>query len=167
MHSMVIKINVSREDQEKINDILEKVGYARQRRKFHCTVGFIEKIIPEEETIVFGQKITQFLQEIIESRPLLYEVENAAHLFGHVIAFLPTAKSLVQLKEINTWLFDKVKEISEDRWGLNEETFSLNYIPHLTLWRTRRPDRRFKTLEEAVETHPAYQLSEAAYVIFN
>ena len=166
MHSMAIKINVFYEDQKKINDILKKAGYESQRRKFHCTIGFIEKVIPEEEALIFGQKITRLLQEVIEPCPLLYEVEKAAHLFGHVIAFLPAAKSLVHLKKINIWLFDKVKEISEGQWSLNEETFSLNYIPHLTLWRARHPDSRFKELEEVAETHPAYQLSEAAYVIF-
>lgn len=147
--------------------MLEKAGYMGQKRKFHCTFGFIEKIIPEEESKVFGQRITQLLQELIESHLPVYEVEKAAHLFGHVVAFLPTAKSLSHLKEINSWLFDKVKEISEGRWSLNEETFSPNYTPHLTLWRTRSPDRRFKKLEEIAETHPSFHLLEASYVIFN
>ena len=167
MQSMALKINVSRADQEAINHVLEKAGYTPQKRKFHCTIGFIEKMIPEEESVAFGQKITLLLQDTITPLQPLYEVDKAVHLFGHVIAFLPTAKALAQLQEMNIWLFDKVKEISGGRWELNEETQSQAYIPHLTLWRSRRPDRRLQKLAQVAETHPSYHLSEAAYVIFN
>lgn len=166
MRSMAIKINVSQKDQEAINDVFEKVGYPRQRRKYHCTFGFIEKMIPEEEVVAFGEKITHALQDYINPLSPQYEVEKADHLFGHVIAFLPTEKSLTILREINLWLSDKVKEISEGRWELNTETQSQTYIPHLTLWRTHRPDQRFEELKALAETHPSYHLSEAAYVIF-
>ena len=168
MHSIAIKINVSQKDQEAINQMLEIAGYAHQKRKFHCTFGFIEKAIPELESSAFGQRVTQLLQEMLAFQPLLFEVGKSAHLFGHVIAFLPTAKSSLQLKKINIWLFDKVKEVSEGRWGLNEETFAPNYIPHLTLLRARRLDYRFKKLEELfAKSPPSFRLSEAAYVIFN
>ncbi len=166
MHSMALKINVSGTDQEALNQVLGKVGYTRQRRKYHCTVGFIEKMIPEEESIPFGQKIVSELQVFIDSLSPFYEVERVAHLFDHVIAFLPTEQSVTSLKEMNAWTFNKVKEISENRWTLNEETLSQNYVPHLTLWRTRRPDHRFKKLEVIATSHPSYHLSEAAYTIF-
>jgi len=167
MRSMAIKVNVSQLDCEKIDNFLENAGYKRQLKKYHCTFGFIEKMIPEEETVTFGQKITQLLQDYIDPLQPFYEVEKVAHVFEHVIAFLPTAKSLTQLKEINSWLSEKVKEVSEGRWELNEETQPQAYIPHLTLWRTRRLDDRFKKLEEVAATHPAYHLSQAAYVLFN
>ncbi len=166
MHSMAIKINVFKEDQEMMNTLLEKAGYPRQKRKYHCTFGFIEKMIPEEEAASFGQKITSELQAFIDARPCVYEVEKAAHLFGHVIAFLPTVHSLNSLKEVNLWLFDKVKEMSEGRWSLNKETEAPNYNPHMTLWRTRRPDERFNKLESAIASHPSYRLVEAAHVTF-
>jgi hypothetical protein len=163
---MAIKINVSPKDQETINDVLEKAGYPRQRRKYHCTFGFIEKMILEEEVVTFGEKITHALQDYINPLTPHYEVEKAAHLFGHVIAFLPTEKSLAILREINLWLSDKVKEISEGQWELNADTQSQSYIPHLTLWRTRHPDHRFDALKEFAEIHPTYHLSEVGYVIF-
>jgi len=166
MHSMAIKINVSQLDREAINDVLEKAGYARQRRKYHCTFGFIEKMIPEEESIAFGEKIIRDLQDFINPLSPYFEVETAVHLFGHVIAFLPNATSLTALKEINLWLFDKVQEISEGRWALNTETTSQYYTPHMTLWRTRHPDHRFEGLKVVAETHPSYKLSEVGYVIF-
>jgi len=166
MKSIAIKINVTPKDQEAVNEVLEKAGYAPQRRKFHCTVGFIEKMVPEEEAQTFGDVITQKLQDYIDQHIPVYEVGKAAHLFGHVIAFLPTAKSMVVLKEINLWLFDQVREVSDERWGLNEETLPQNYFPHFTLWRTRHPDRRFHNLEKAAEVHPSYSLTQAACVYF-
>jgi len=165
--SMAIKINVNRKDQEALSHLLAKIGYGYQRRKFHCTVGFIEKAIPSEESASFGQNIAQALQEFLENEPCFYEVDQAAHLFGRVITFLPTTTSQENLKKINTWVSDKVQEISKGRWRLNKESLPESYIPHFTLWHTRRPDRRFKKLKEFAETHPTYHLSQAAYVIFN
>lgn len=166
MHSMAIKINVSHTDQDALNKILVDCGYAPQKRKFHCTFGFIEKMIPEEEANSFGLTITQLLQDFIDPLSPVYEVERASHLFRHVIAFEPTQKSLVQLQEINGWLKEKVIEISEGRFELNKETQSENYTPHLTLLRTRKPDSRFKRLESVAEAHPAFALTQAGYVIF-
>ncbi|MBS0272146.1 MAG: hypothetical protein JSR85_05815 [Proteobacteria bacterium] len=166
MCSLALKVNVSKRDQEFINDLMEKAGYERQRRKYHCTFGFIEKMIPDQEVVSFGQKMTQELQELIKRQPPIYEVEMTAHLFGHVIVFSPTSKSLIQLKEINGWLFNKIAELSEGRFRLNKESEPQNYIPHMTLWRTRHLDVRFKKLEELSQTHPSYVLSEAAYVVF-
>lgn len=164
---MAIKINVSHKDQEALHRALEAAGYRDQRRKFHCTIGFIEKMLPPKESTSFGDKITRVLQESINHNPLLYEVGGAVHLFGHVIAFLPTARSQENLRKINLWLSHKVEEISEDRWKLNIETLPQNYTPHLTLWHTRHPDHRFKNLEECAEIHPIYHLTEARCVIFN
>jgi len=166
MHSMAIKINVSHEDRDAINRHLEEAGYGRQRRKFHCTFGFIEKVIPKEEVHSFGQMITKLLQDYLETRALTYEVKSAVHLFGHVIAFEPTSTSIPQLLGVNQWLFEKVKEVSKGRFSLNEETTPQKYTPHLTLWRTKRPDTRFEKLNKYAETHPSYTLSEAAYVVF-
>lgn len=167
MRSMAIKINVAREDQERINELLEKVGYTWQRRKYHCTFGFIEKSVPDEEAEAFGKVITSRLQEYISVSPLHFEVETAVHIFGHVIACLPTSSSRVHLKQINQWLSQKVKEISTERWGLNEETKNLNYAPHLTLWRTRHPGGRLKKLQELMKDHPSFRLIEVSYVLFN
>jgi len=164
---MAIKINVAQKDQEALNRILVARGYSYQRRKFHCTLGFIEKGIPEEEAHTFGQSICHELQKLVDVEPLLYEVGKAVPLFGRVLVFLPTARSEKHLKKLNLWLFHKVQEISEDRWGLNKETLSENYTPHLTLWHTHRPDHRLKKLEEVANTHPTYHLTNTAYVIFN
>src|SRR5579863_9609290 len=108
---MAIKINVSKDDQDAINKAVVSSGYAPQKRKFHCTFGFIEKCIPDDESNNFGRKITQLLQEYIDSLSPTYEVEKASHLFGHVIAFEPTPQSRLQLQEINEWLFAKVHEV--------------------------------------------------------
>lgn len=100
-YSMAIKINVTKKDQEALHHALEAAGYKGHRRKLHCTVGFIEKMIPPEESTAFGEAITHELQELIDREPLLYEVDKAVPLFGHVIAFLPTVRSQENLKKIN------------------------------------------------------------------
>ena len=164
---MAIKINVSQQDQEKINQMLEESHYARQKRKFHCTIGFIEKMIPSEEASSFGQTITHDLQQLIDQEPLDYEVDRAAHLFGHVLVFIPTLQSQARLKKLNLWLDHRIQEISGKQWGLNEQSVSENYKPHLTLWHTHRPDHRFKKLEKVAGTHPSYHLTDASYVLFN
>lgn len=164
---MAIKINVTKKDQETLNHGLEAAGYKSQRRKFHCTVGFIEKMIPPEESTAFGEAIAHSLQELIDQEPLLYEVDKVVHLFGHVIGFVPTLPSQESLKKVNLWLFHKVHEISKGHWALNKESLPENYIPHLTLWHTRRPDRRLKKLKEFAGIHPIYHLADASYVIIN
>jgi 2'-5' RNA ligase len=166
MHSMAIKINVLQEEQEAISHLLEKAGFPFKRRKFHCTIGFIEKMIPKEDVTIFGRKITELLQDHIDTLSPLYEVEKVEHLFRRVLVFSPTAKCLVTLKELNQWLLEKVFEVSENRWGLNEETIPQNYTPHFTLWHMHKPDSRFKKLEELAANHPIYHLTQAAYVVF-
>lgn len=163
---MAIKINVSIKDQEALNLMLKEAGYSPTRRKFHCTVGFIEKLIPSDEVAPFGQAMVNALQELIEGLHPVYEVDKAVHLFKHVIALVPTVQSEESLKTINLWLGEKVQEISQNRWVLNEQTLPENYLPHLTLWRTYRTDPRFKKLEEFAATHPHYRLAQAAYVVF-
>lgn len=163
---MAIKINVGVADQIALNQVLKKAGYLPTRRKFHCTVGFIDKMIPSEEVALFGQAVVHALQALIEEMAPVYEVEEAVHLFKHVIAFVPTSESEKGLKDINLWLGEKVREISVDGWGLNDQTLPENYKPHLTLGRTRRPDRRLEKLEEIAKTHPSYQLTQAGFVVF-
>jgi hypothetical protein len=162
---MAIKINVSAKDQEAINHVLEKVGYRATRRKFHCTFGFIEAMIPHEEAPPFGQAVVAELQEFLHSSPLLYEVEKAMR-FHHVLAFMPTAQALNHLKQMNRWLFKRVHELSEHRWGLNTQTIPENYTPHMTLGHLRRPDHRLQKIDTFAHTHPRYHLTQAAYVVF-
>jgi len=163
---MAIKINVSPKDQEALNHVLQEAGYHPTRRKFHCTIGFIEKMIPPEEVALFGQAVVDDLQALIEELSPVYEVENVAHLFNHVMAFVSTTRSEESLKEMNRWLLEKVQNLSQNRWELNEQTLPKNYRPHLTLGRIRRSDRRFRKLEEFALSHPRYQLAQAAYVVF-
>lgn len=167
LHSMAIKINVAPKEQEALYHALEAIGYKGQRRKLHCTVGFIEQMIPPAEIAAFGKVIIDELQGIIDQEPLLYEVDKVASLFGRVIGFLPTPSSQRHLKKINLWLFHRIEEMSQGRWGLNRESIPENYIPHLTLWHSHRPDHRFIKLEGIAETHPTYHLTNAACVIVN
>lgn len=164
--SMAIKINMMPKDQEALHHTLEAAGYKRQKRTFHCTVGFIENSIPIEKAENFGESITHELQDHINHLVLYYEVDKAIHLFGRVIALLPTASSQKILKEINQWLFAKVQEMSGGEQMLNRETSFEDYTPHLTLHHTHKPDVRLKILEKFAETHPTYYLTEAAYVLF-
>ena len=164
--SMAIKINVTAKDQEALNQVLTGAGYAPTRRKFHCTLGFIDKMIPLEEVSSFGQAVVDELQSVINEESPVYEVEKAVHLFKHVISFVPTIQSEESLKEINLWLWEKVQELSQNRWWLNEQTTPEKYKPHLTLGRARSPDRRFRKLEEFALTYPRYHLTQAAYVVF-
>lgn len=164
---MAIKINVTEQDQKALNNALESIGYGHQRRKFHCTIGFIEKMIPPEEIHSFGCMIIRELQEIISHEPLLYEVEKASHLFKRVLVFEPTAETQAHLRKLNLSLYQRVTGISKGRWELNMESVPENYTPHLTVWHTRHPDRRFKRLEEFALTHPTYHLGEAAFVVFD
>lgn len=123
-------------------------------------------MIPEEEVSPFGKMMTEHLQDHISSEDLFYEVEKAEHLFGHVIAFTPTNTSFVRLKEINQWVFYEVKKMSGDAWTLSKETEPSGFIPHLMLWRSGRLDKRFEKVRQIGQSHPSYQLSEVAYVIF-
>jgi hypothetical protein len=166
MRSLAIKIDVPKTDQEAINKLLIECGYPPQKRKFHCTVGFIEKMIPDEETHSFGGQIVPLLQDFIRPLTPVYEVEKAVHIFKHVIAFIPTQRSLEQLHTINHWLHDKVKEISRGRFDLNQETQPETYTAHMSVWRTRKPDARFQKLEDIAQTHPTYSLTHASYVVF-
>lgn len=162
---MAIKINVSAKDQEAINHALVKVGRHATRRKFHCTFGFIEGMIPPDEVASFGQEVMEELQDFIHPSPLLYEVEKAMR-FHHVLAFMPTAQTLHTLKRVNLWLFKKVQELSDHRWGLNAQTRPENYTPHMTLGPFHRPDHRLKKINTFAHTHPQYHLTQTAYVVF-
>lgn len=165
--SMAIKMNMIQKDREDLTHALEKAGYKGQKRKFHCTVGFIKNMIPEEEAHVFGKVITQELHKFITPHGILYEVDRVLHLFDCVIVFSPTPASQKKLKETNAWLCEKILELSEGRWKLNQESLPKNYIPHLTVWHARRPDRRLKKLENYATTHPCYHLREADYVLLH
>lgn len=165
VYAMAIELNVTAKEQEALHDALEIDGYKHPRQKFHCTIGFIEKMIPQEEVTAFGEAITQALQEHIDREPLVYEVDKAAYLFKDVLAFLPTARSKESLKNLNLWLSHKIQEISKGRWKLNRESTPEHYFPHLTLWHTHSPDSRLKKLEELAATHPTFLLRNAAYVI--
>ena len=156
---MAFKINVSLKDQKVLNHALVKAGYKGQRRKFHYTVGFIDKTIPKEDAQAFGETVVKELQQVVDNLQPFYEVEKAAHLFGCVFALLPTPVSRVKLREINLWLSNK-------KINLNKETLPENYIPHLTVWHSRCIDRRFQSLEQYASHHPTYHLKQAAYVIF-
>ena len=167
MPSLAIKINASPQDQEKIKYLLESVGETHKHPKFHCTIGFIENIPSKEEATLLGEKIVAALQNHIDLQCPIYEVATATRLFRHIIAFTPTHQSEKELKDLNAWLFKKVEEISGDFFLLDKATSPQNYIPHMTLWRARYPDKRLKKLEEMAKTHPTYRLSKAAYVLFN
>jgi len=167
MPSLAIKINASPQDQEKIKHLLESVGETHKHPKFHCTIGFIENIPSKEQATLLGEKIVAALQSHIDLQRPTYEVETATRLFGHIIAFEPTLPTATKLRDLNVWLFQKMEEISGDLFLLDKTTSPQNYTPHMTLWRARYPDKRLKKLEEVAKAHPAYCLSEAAYVLFN
>ena len=165
MRSMAIKINVSRNDQEAINDLLEKRGYKRQRRKHHCTLGFIDKMIPDEEAVSVGDALSAALQKQIKIQKPYFEIEGVRFLFKHVIAFVPTEPSYTILTEMNAWLFDEVKRLSKGDFELNQSTIAESYKPHMTLHRTRHLDSRFDKLDELTKSHQSFPLKEAAFVI--
>ena len=158
MHSMALKINVSKNDQIAINKLLVESGYKPQNRKFHCTLGFIDKMIPKEEITSFGDAIVREMQKEASRIKLLFEVDAAQFLFGHIIAFTPSAATAGILNAIHRWLSERVAELSENEWAIDEK-----YVPHMTLWRTRHVDSRFEKLKLLVIKHPSYQLTEAAF----
>lgn len=159
MRSMALKINVSQNDQAALNHLLVESGYKSQSRKFHCTLGFIDKMIPEEELISFGDAIVREMQkEVLRIKPL-YEVDAAQFLFAHIIAFTPSVVTSRTLNEMHSWLSGKVAELSEKGWAIDEK-----YVPHMTLWRTRHLDSRFEKLKLLATKHPSYRLTEAAFV---
>jgi 2'-5' RNA ligase len=159
MRSMALKINVSKNDQDALNDLLQKSGYTPQKRKFHCTLGFIDSMIPEEEITAFGDAIVREMQQEVTRIKPLYEVDAAQFLFKHVIALVPTPATAHTLNEMHCWLAEKVTDLSEGRWEVEEK-----FVPHMTLWRAHHLDGRFKKLELLVEKHPSYHLTEAAFV---
>jgi 2'-5' RNA ligase len=159
MRSMALKINISKNDQAALNNLLIKSGYKPQNRQFHCTLGFIDKMIPEEELTSFGAVIVREMQKKISRIKPLYEVDAAQFLFGHIIAFTPSAATAGSLNELYKWLSDRVAELSEKRWAIDEK-----YVPHMTLWRTRHLDSRFEKLKLLAMEHPRYHLTEAAFV---
>jgi len=156
---MALKINVSKDDQATLNNFLIESGYKSQKRKFHCTLGFIDSMIPEEEVTAFGDAIVREMQKEVSRIKPLYEVNAAQFLFRHIIAFVPTEATARTLNEMHHWLAEKVAQLSEGRWTIDEK-----FVPHMTLWRTRHLDQRFKKLELLAEKHPRYHLTEAAFV---
>lgn len=167
MRSMAIKINISKANQKALDEILEQAGYPHQRRKAHCTFGFIKDSIPEEAVVSFGDEIMRLLQEHIKDNFPLYEVGEVVHIFDHVVALMPKEGSLEHLHEVNRWLYSKVIEVSNNRWTLSEETSPQNFKPHMTVWRTRRIDKRFVRLKElCTENQVSCPLTEASYVVF-
>ncbi|MBY0272093.1 MAG: hypothetical protein K2X02_01575 [Alphaproteobacteria bacterium] len=159
MRSMALKINVSKNDQTALNNLLLESGYKLQNRKFHCTLGFIGKMIPEEEFTSFGDTIVCEMQKEVSRINPLYEVDTAQFLFGHIIAFTPSETTSRTLNEMHRWLSGKVGELSEKRWAIDEK-----YVPHMTLWRTRYLDSRFEKLKLLGMKHPSYHLTETAFV---
>lgn len=158
---MALKINISKNDQAALNHLLMGSGYKPQNRKFHCTLGFINKMIPEEELTSFGDVIVREMQKEVSKIKPLYEVDAAQFLFGHIIAFTPSVATGGILNEMHRWLSNKVVELSEKRWVIDEK-----YVPHMTLWRTRHLDTRFEKLKLLATKHPVYNLTEAAFVPF-
>ena len=159
MRSMALKINVSKNDQAALNHLLVESGYKPQNRKFHCTLGFIDKKIPEEELTSFGDIMVRKMQKEVSRIKLLYEVDATQFLFGHIVAFTPSVATADILNEMHEWLSGKVTELSENKWSIDEK-----YIPHMTLWRTRHLDSRFEKLKFLGAKHPMYHLTEAAFV---
>ncbi|MDI9638290.1 hypothetical protein QPK87_32385 [Kamptonema cortianum] len=156
---MALKINISKNDQAALNNLLMESGYKPQNRKFHCTLGFIDKMIPEEELISFGDIIVREMQKEVSRIKPLYEVDATQFLFGHIIAFTPSAATACTLNKLHRWLSERVDELSEKRWVIDEK-----YVPHMTLWRTRHLDSRFEKLKLLGAEHPIYHLSEVAFV---
>ncbi len=156
---MALKINVSKNDQATLNNLLIESGYKSQKRKFHCTLGFIDSMIPEEEVTTFGDAIVREMQKEVSRIKPLFEVDAAQFLFKHVIALVPTAATAQTLNEMHRWLAEKVTDLSEGRWEVEEK-----FVPHMTLWRARHLDARFEKLKLLAAKHPSYPLVEAAFV---
>ncbi|KAB2833006.1 MAG: hypothetical protein F9K49_07235, partial [Caedimonadaceae bacterium] len=104
MRSMALKINVSKNDQTALNNLLVESGYKPQKRKFHCTLGFVDKKIPEEELTSFGDIMVRKMQKEVSRTKLLYEVDATQFLFGHIIAFTPSIATADILNEMHGWL---------------------------------------------------------------
>ncbi len=162
---MALKINASSQDREKIDALMEAAGYTHQRKKYHCTLGFIENSIPDEEVQSFGEQIVLDMLAYLQKNPLVYEVKKVELVFHRVVAFLPNDMSRVKLQEANQWLFEQISEVSRGRWGLNKETIPENYIPHMTVWRTRKPDQKLKILQESLKEVHAFRLTDPAFVL--
>ncbi|MBL8675962.1 MAG: hypothetical protein JNJ47_00830 [Alphaproteobacteria bacterium] len=160
MRSMALKINISKNDQASLNHLLIESGYKPQNRKFHCTLGFIDKMIPEEKLTSFGDIMVRKMQKEISRIKLLYEVDATQFLFGHIIAFTPSTSTAGILNELHRWLSGRVAELSENKWTIDEK-----YVPHMTLWRTCHLDSRFEKLKLFSAKHPIYHLTEAAFVL--
>ncbi len=142
MNSLAIKLDVNDENQQAINDFLIGLGMKPQRRRFHCTVGFMDKCFQTlEETHQFLELLKPKLQ--IES-PLPFIVGEMRFMFRHVIGLLPDEETFLKLKAANESLQQEIQTLSKRQYSLNGQTSGEGYHPHITLWRQRHKDRRYR-----------------------
>ena len=147
MNSLAIKLDVSDENQKALNALLLKMGVEPQRRRFHCTVGFMEKCF---ESPSEAEECVNLLQGRLQlAEPLPFGILEVRFLFRHVVALVPNEKTLKRLREINGYVSDHVNALASGNFALNSQTTEDGFHPHITLWRQRHKDKRFRqTLKE-------------------
>lgn len=149
MNSLAIKLDVTDQNQQDLNDLLVRIGIKPQRRKFHCTIGFIDKMFATQED---AEELVTALRKTLDlDTPLHFTFESPRFLFRHVIGLVPKEGTLSRLRKVNESLHETLAEITGGQYVLNHQTTGEGYHPHITLWRQRHKDRRFKQLCEDIE----------------
>jgi len=130
-NNLAIKLDVTDQAQELLNNMKTAAGVSPQAHKFHCTVGFIEGIkSTEADTIAksIQAKLQSQLPNAIE-----FDVSAVTRPFNsNIIGLISTPDSQNKLIEFNKIVANIVKEVTQGQYSLNAFT-STNYIPHISL----------------------------------
>lgn len=114
-----------------LGDMQDAARVKRQTHRFHCTVGFIEKI-NKDEVATLAANIQAKLQSQLTT-PIEFDVKEVLRPFNsNIIGFIPTAESENKLKAFNKIVANVVQEVTNGRYTLNAFT-STNYQPHISL----------------------------------
>lgn len=128
---LAIKLEVTNTAQDIINNNIRiPAGMKAKQIRHHVTIGYIEKNLPDAQMDQLGRELTQELQRMY-TITIRFEVEKADQPFSNnVIAFIPSNKTINNLKKVNTHVNNIVTKYHHQ---LNNLTQPHNYTPHMTI----------------------------------
>ena len=161
MNSLAIKLDVSDQNQEDLNALLIKIGIKPQRRRFHCTIGFMDKVFKSK--LEAEDFVSQLKPILCVDTPIPYHYMEPRFLFRHIIGLIPNDTSMETMQGVNQNLHNVVHNLCGDKYPLNSQTTGEGYHPHITLWRQRHKDRRYRMLRDELAGDDQLQLQLVDY----
>lgn len=150
-NNLALKLDVTDLAQGMLGDMQAAAKLPKQAHRFHCTVGFIEKI-NKEEVATLAASIQAKLQSKLTT-PIEFDVKEVSRPFGSdIIGFIPTTESENKLIEFNKIVANIVQEVTNGRYTLNAFT-STNYRPHISLAKVAAtsPDNALINFKESLD----------------